>query len=396
MTNPSIRIFVKYQNLTHISLINTESDEKMLIETIINDLEIQDGDWKRFELVMGNFQCKIKNSKQIRENDYVQLRESYQIDLSATSFKFSKEDDVESQLEEYQSGRYHEKLIEEDKTESSVLQIIANKEEDKDKNEDSFSSRNILPFDIDDFKEDHLENYSYQSGEEEPSFDSVDNISIENEEHHEINSQVRNDEGKEIAQKKDDIEIDIKELLGVGYIDRNELKRSLDAWASDKKMQLKFNTQERETKEGAKISILYCRKKHANDCPFYLQYKKTSSDSKYELESFWTKHNHSLSKYHSSQAITPEIYQKIKDLCSVSQNCVKIANSINKEFNKSFYSKVIYHQIQKVKEEEYGKASEDAATFISMLEADCQERGSFHCQESPMASLSIVAMFQKG
>jgi len=37
---------------------------------------------------------------------------------------------------------------------------MGKKEEDKDKNEDSFSSRNILPFDIDDFKEDHLESYS--------------------------------------------------------------------------------------------------------------------------------------------------------------------------------------------------------------------------------------------
>ena len=191
------------------------------------------------------------------------------------------------------------------------------------------------------------------------------------------------------------VEINIEDLLEESYVDRANLKKEIDTWAAKNKMQLKFKTQERETLEGIKVSVLHCRKKEALGCQFYLHFTKFSIDSKYKLENYWNIHNHILPKYHSAYAMTPQIYQRIKSLREITTDCGKISKSINEEFKTEFNPKIIYHQLQKIKEEEYGKSSQDAENFISMLKKDAAEREFFLAKKPLIIPSNIVAIYRK-
>jgi len=55
-----------------------------------------------------------------------------------------------------------------------------------------------------------------------------------------------------------------------------------------------------------------------------------------------------------------------------------ITSIINTEFETNFHWRTIYYQLNKLKDEEYGKLSQDALNLIKMLENDARSRNDFY------------------
>ena len=114
------------------------------------------------------------------------------------------------------------------------------------------------------------------------------------------------------------------------------------------------------------------------NCPFYLEYRSYTETNSYRLEKYWDRHNHDLYKFHSADAITPEISNKIKALKNVCKTNGALTQLINKEFKLNFHTKTIYYQILKLRGEENGKLSDDAFQLMEIIKKNVEDRNSFY------------------
>ena len=61
MSISNIRIFVRYNSLTNIVLLNNGIvEQEELIETVLDDLRIRYNDWKTFEIVIKKMDVKLR------------------------------------------------------------------------------------------------------------------------------------------------------------------------------------------------------------------------------------------------------------------------------------------------------------------------------------------------
>lgn len=372
MNHQNVRVFIKHAETTLPFIFEFGIELGEYIETIVGLLGIQDCS-KEYELYFLNMpNCKITQVKGLRENDMIQLSsKSNQNPLRVENeSERSKSEQVPNNVNHIGSTRLfneperfnevtfnskpkseigvHNSTVnlEDSYIEIGVTKEIRKRPEASVNLEDSYIEIGMTkeirtrPEIADDDDEDILEN------ETEKSDDDDDN----------------------------DIETDISDLKSQIFTDRDELKEKMTIWADLKKMSLNYRTQERENNDGTKVSLLLCNKKDAYGCPFYLEYR-TDSTKQYKLHSFWNLHNHDLDIYTSSSLFTPEILSKIDELRKLSKNNKTLTTAINKHFKTNFHYKTIYYQVKKLKELEYGKMSDDANTFIKMLEADYKKRG---------------------
>ena len=144
-------------------------------------------------------------------------------------------------------------------------------------------------------------------------------------------------------------------------------------------MRINFRSQERKNiKDGTKISTIYCSKRDAFGCKFYLEYRTDANTKLYHLESYWNIHNHKLGEYDILKAVNDDILNKIRLSINSVKSISELTSLINKEFHKNFHYKTIYYLVNQIKEETLGKATEDANTLVKLLEEDALKRNGFY------------------
>jgi len=85
-----------------------------------------------------------------------------------------------------------------------------------------------------------------------------------------------------------------------------------------------------------------------------------------------------MEEYESNKSINELILNKIKELMPLAKSNGELTKSINKTFGKNFHQQTIYYQVNKIKDEELGKMTEDAEVFIQMLEVDAKDYDGFY------------------
>jgi len=215
-------------------------------------------------------------------------------------------------------------------------------------------------------------NLSEEDVEGDKIFDAYDEFDGEEDQDDQIDP---SEVGKE---EELEIKIDLEPLLKKIFDDRKKLKESLDLWAAQEKISLNFRTQERINLDGSKVSKLICSKKEKLNCPFFLEFRSDEKTDKYKLTKHCNIHNHSLNKFHTAEAITPNILKKINLMKNSCKTYGELTKIINDEFGLNFHRKTIYYQVIKLREEENGKLSEDATKLIELLKQDSEKRNSFY------------------
>ena len=197
-------------------------------------------------------------------------------------------------------------------------------------------------------------------------------------------SEVDDGEKKETSEqeKKEEkkVVVDITDLFDKAFENREELKsKVIKLWGGENKMKLSFKTRETTLiKDGSKVSTIYCAKKAEFGCSFFLEFRTSSKTSPYKLASYWDTHNHTLDIYDNSYCITEEILNKIMTLKNTVKSTSELTETINKLFGKNFHRYTINNQLNKLKTEEIGTATDDAKILIKMLKEECDKKGGFY------------------
>lgn len=145
------------------------------------------------------------------------------------------------------------------------------------------------------------------------------------------------------------------------YADRDELNTEAKEWAHTHGFALVTKEGEKINREGIKTTSLYC---NVNGCKFFLRFK-TNNKGLYKLYSFDSEHSkHEKIDY-------PLIDSKVKTQISSLSSRVKSKTDLKEIINENCNSKLSYHQVyyqsQKVKDETYGKPSDDAKHLLLHL-----------------------------
>ena len=174
--------------------------------------------------------------------------------------------------------------------------------------------------------------------------------------------------------------INLDSILEKEFESRQALSTSVTQWALGLKFSVAFYTRERQlSKENCKVSELECSNQ---SCPFYLQFKTKGENNSYILTQYYQWHNHPLDKKDSASSITSEILDRIKTHKDSVKNLSKLTEIINLEFKKDFKEQIIRRQVDKIKDEEFGKASMDAQVLVELLTEDSRERQYFFKSEN--------------
>ena len=385
MNNFDFRIFVENHGTIYPVLLNNAYEERTLVEKCLEvvGLEGSIAEYECYLMIQHSKECLIKSSNCLRDNDVLQLRKK-RGDTSMEGKFDAPVDKVEIRLSK-------KEIILEDAEES--LQFELKKESkhgsptnkhllDQSQFDEEIKDEDIISISYTKFS-DHYSNEDDDDESNKLSFDirkSRESLNLAGED---LETECSNCDEEE-AQDKDDIEIKegvtvhIEDLFEKNYEDRETLKEKITFWAAENKMSLNFRSQERVNTNGTKVSKFQCSKKEKLNCPFYLEFRTQIETDKYNLEQYWNIHNHNLDKHHSSNAITPQILDKIKsvrNICSTNEVLTKL---INQEFQKTFHTKTIYYQVLKLKQEENGKLNEDAFKLMEILNTDAEDRKSFY------------------
>jgi len=240
MNNKDIRVFIEYNGEVSPAIIQKDLGLAALIHTCLLEL-VLDGevsDYECFLLINSFKKCNIKSSSFLRENDVLQLTRKN------SSFLNSKNEELQ---EEIQFSKVQDEQL-------SNLKVIQKEGNDKD-----FKSKINLSIQLDDVSYETTgesgEGDSIKFLDGDKSFDTYDKFDGEEDQEDE---ECPCDDEKE---GEDKIKIELKELSQKTFKNREELKKSLDLWAAEKKMSLSFRTQERINLDESKASKLLCSKK---------------------------------------------------------------------------------------------------------------------------------------
>jgi hypothetical protein len=214
---------------------------------------------------------------------------------------------------------------------------------------------------------------------------------------------LENDGVIEIGKEKDSVvekdkvivQVNIDDLLVEKYSDRDDIKeRLIKKWGPEHKLKLNFRAGERVSLQKIKTSVVYCSKRAQLNCRFYLEFKTNPKCEDYKLVEYWNEHNHDLLEYDISASLTEEMLNEIRSLKNSVKSVTELTKFINEKFNRNFHRQTIYHQVKKLQEEELGKISADAKTFIQMLDDDAKNRNCFYkprYQETQLAGCCYMS-----
>lgn len=100
-------------------------------------------------------------------------------------------------------------------------------------------------------------------------------------------------------------------------------------------------------------------------------------DMNFSIKSMKLEHNHKLD-YVEKSNISNEVIAKINIWKGKTKTLVDLKNMINQEFNSNFDYHQITYQVNKLMKENFGKADEDAETFLTEIECDIKNNGGFY------------------
>jgi len=340
MNCKDIRIFVHYKGELTPVLLQRDLNQIQLIEKCLEEFNLVDNPNNyecSLDVKLQTKQCVIKNSNFLLDNDVLYL------------------------VLKKQSRGTREKSS---TSEKEIFEITYEKEVQKEVMiEDLYKGDEILSNEVlsehADFEERESPDSLEEVNSETPGTFSDDN-----------STNCEEDLGAK------EVKVEITSIINDTFKDRDELREKLISWAASEKMDLNFRTQERINVDGTKISKLQCSKNEKLNCPFYLKYKFQPQEKTYKLEKYWDIHNHELNIFHSSEAITQEILDKIIFLKNSCKDYGELTKLINKQFKLNFHRKTIYYQIMKLKTKENGTLSEDSSKLIELLKEDSNRRNS--------------------
>ena len=324
-----------------VTLVNAENVES-IIQVCLLKHKIFNKRASDFSLRIEKFGCLIESPEEIQEDDILTLIP------------------LEKSLDENLENNQLIKNLEEN------LVILEDKHQmEAEPNHESyyeFESRSRTTFSERSLSENFEDNVEMNQIEDED--EKIDEEILEEEE-----------EEEEMSEENADECISIESIMTKEFTSRNELSNQLKIWASNSRFSLRFENGEKTTSEGYKISVMACNQEK---CPFYLQFVSHGPNKPYQLQNYWNSHDHILSKKDTGRNVTEEIFHKIKSLMGNVLDSVKLTDLINKEFKTSFSVDTIRHQIRKIKNQEFGKPSNDAQELINLLTEDSIKRGYFY------------------
>jgi len=352
MNTSNIRAILQFQEDKVAVLLDYGLNEQEFLKTCLEEFELDPDEWINFEIIHLKLDCKIKTPQSLRfDDEFLLLRpiKKAQLnikDVSIADLNEKKDLEVKSEEGIDMSFIWSEK----ERTNNSVLGEIKSSKEDLEEEEEGL-----------DDKAGYFELYNLDQESEE----------LEKSE---------NQDEKEGESINEGFESDIDELINQDFESRDDLKaKVIINWGINNKVKLNFRTRERtNVKDDIKVSMILCSKKDKFGCPFYLEFKTDEKTKKYQISSFWKGHNHSMEEYESNKSINELILNKIKELMPLAKSNGELTKSINKTFGKNFHQQTIYYQVNKIKDEELGKMTEDAEVFIQMLEVDAKDYDGFY------------------
>ena len=329
-----IRAIVQYNDERMGILFERSSSQREFIEKCLEEFELLNEDWNMFEIINVEHQCKLRTSSHIRKEDELLLLKK------KISFFKGREFEDESQEELILMPR--ENILTNFATKSRISMtpekigtIVMVKEE-----LDYFNNS------MDEQKGDQeLKSIVRRSSQVISQGELEEDLKAQ-----QAPKDSTSQEGTPNKQenKKEEVIIEVSEIISKEYADRSDLKSQvIQVWGAKEKMKLSFKTRETTLiKDNSKVSTIFCAKNHELNCPFFLEFRAISKTAPYKLASYWDTHNHILSKYDNTYAITEEILEKIKVIKNTVKSISELTETINNLFKKKLSSRY-YQQFSK-------------------------------------------------
>jgi len=182
------------------------------------------------------------------------------------------------------------------------------------------------------------------------------------------------------------------------FSSRDDLKKSLDVWSSEKKFELVFTTQERTNENGVKVSTLKCKRKNKDQCSFMLEFRTDPESNKpnnYILYDYKNIHNHQLNTYHGITALTEDVKEKIRQNKAQTRTYQDLTSLINKQCKTNFFWRTIYYEVKKMEDKEIGTVTNDANNLVKLLKADALKRCGFYETKIANGKLDSICFMSK-
>jgi len=160
-----------------------------------------------------------------------------------------------------------------------------------------------------------------------------------------------------------------------------DLLEYVNAWAISHSFKVKICEGYKVGKKGV-TRTLTCREKN---CNFKLKFfsekaqesKVNFDELEYSLKTMQLKHNHKL-ELNDKEEMSPEVVEKINLWKGKTKTLIDLKELINKEFDKSFDYHQICYQVTKLMNENFGKANDDADSFVKEIEKDIKQNGGYY------------------
>lgn len=145
------------------------------------------------------------------------------------------------------------------------------------------------------------------------------------------------------------------------YMDREELIIEVKEWAHSFGFALATREGEKVNNKGIKTTSLYC---NVEDCKFFLRFK-TNETNLYKLFSSYLEHSgHDKINY---CLVDSKVKAQISNLSTRMKSKADLKEVVIENCNSSLSYHQVYYQSQKVKDEVYGKPSDDAKRLLLHL-----------------------------
>jgi len=365
MNSSTIRAIVQYNDERVGVLFERSSSQKEFIEKCLEELEIINEDWDLFEIINVEYQCKLRTTNHIRKEDELLLLKKKSSSVKSQVLGNENIEESISAVKEINFGY----LVQDSQvfTPEKIGTILMTKEELKDF---SRSEEQNEKAELKIAKKKSLRSDEGKD-EDEEGFSEAPVMSKE----------VESQDGFYKKQENEkEVIIDVSGIINKEYEDREALKNQIiKTWGAQEKMKLSFTTRETKLiKDDSKVSTIFCSKKDELNCPFFLEFRTLSDTAPYMLASYWDTHNHILSKYDNSYAVTEEVLNTIKVMKATVKSISELTETINNLFKKNFHRDTIKNLVNKLKEEEIGIINDDGKTLVAMLKEDFEKRGGFY------------------
>ena len=378
-----IRAVVVFQEEKSVVVFEQTAKEKELLEACFEEFDLQSENWENFELFNVCLDSKVRKAQHLLKQDEIlmmrkkiSLRKNANVPLVPGEMMFagnevSKIDETiyseivstknqvppEESFIKAQNQSQNKIVIDLSKSFPLHKSDFSSLMHDTDNDDEEDKYTGLLNFE--DLKDSENGRKKENSNESSIGFSaSFGEDYEERTEEEEVEEEEKEEEFADV-ENFEEIEINMEPVLKMEFLDRNQIKdKIIKEWGTEEKMRINFRSQERKNmKDGTKISTIYCSKRDAFGCKFYLEYRTDANTKLYHLESYWNIHNHKLGEYDILKAVNDDILNKIRLSINSVKSVSELTSLINKEFHKNFHYKTIYYLVNEIKEKPLGKVT---------------------------------------